>query len=133
MCLTTLGTFVSAQPRRIEQYAAAGAGKFVMNEDGGFHGSDQGDGEGGGRRLDGAVDRFLNRLLGLKVDEQDALFKFFSDSFDATVALARVEGRFEEGIVNLRANHISIEVRSIGELELTCLSLPHLLPCAYCN
>ena len=54
------------------------------------------------------VPRFLNRLLGLKVDEQAALYGYFADTFDAMVAKAKSEGKWDEGLISLRAESIKL-------------------------
>jgi hypothetical protein len=58
-------------------------------------------------KLRGKVDKFLNRLLGLKLSEQQQLFDFFSSTFDAVVMQKRAEGTFDEGVVNLKAQHLT--------------------------
>jgi hypothetical protein len=47
------------------------------------------------------VARFLNRLLGLSVPEQAAVFGYFSRVLDATVAAAKSRGAFDAGIRSL--------------------------------
>ena len=56
----------------------------------------------------GNVARFLNRLLGLPLDEQKALFAYFSDTFEATVAQAKSRGNWDEGLVALKAESIKL-------------------------
>jgi len=54
----------------------------------------------------GNVPRFLNRLLGIAVDEQQDIFAYFSDTFDACVLRAKSSGKWDEGIVSLKAESI---------------------------
>ena len=49
------------------------------------------------------VPRFLNRVLALCVDEQNALFNYFADLFDQTVRYAKANGTFDEGVTDIRA------------------------------
>ena len=39
------------------------------------------------------MSKFLNRILGLKVDLQNALFKYFSDTLAAIITQAKRSGR----------------------------------------
>lgn len=43
--------------------------------------------------------KFLNRLLGLEVKVQNALFKYFSDTLDAVIKQAKRAGRYDSGII----------------------------------
>ena len=49
------------------------------------------------------VPRFLNRVLALCVDEQNALFNYFADLFDQTVRYAKANGTFDEGVTDIKA------------------------------
>lgn len=49
------------------------------------------------------VPRFLNRVLALDVEEQNALFDYFADLFDQTVRYAKASGTFDEGVTDIRA------------------------------
>ena len=42
------------------------------------------------------VPRFLNRVLALNVEDQNALFDHFADLFDQTVRYAKANGTFDE-------------------------------------
>jgi hypothetical protein len=56
------------------------------------------------RREDEAnVPRFLNRVLALDVDRQNALFDHFTSVFERTVAAAKAGGVFDEGVTDVRA------------------------------
>jgi protein strawberry notch len=54
------------------------------------------------------VPRFLNRILALEVDEQNALFNYFADLFDQTVRYAKTSGTFDEGVTDIKALAIRI-------------------------
>lgn len=49
------------------------------------------------------VPRFLNRVLALEVDQQNALFDYFADLFDQTVSYAKANGTFDEGVTDIKA------------------------------
>lgn len=57
---------------------------------------------------------FLNRLLGLRMVEQDLLFNFFADMLDATVSKLKSEGKYDTGIVSLTGRQISaVQVENV--------------------
>lgn len=54
------------------------------------------------------VPRFLNRVLALDVDHQNALFDHFAELFDQTVRYAKANGTFDEGVTDIKAMAIRI-------------------------
>src|SRR6266550_1105958 len=54
------------------------------------------------------VPRFLNRVLALEVEQQNALFDHFVDLFDQTVRYAKANGTFDEGVTDIKALAIRI-------------------------
>lgn len=54
------------------------------------------------------VDRFLNRILGLHVDEQNAMFEHFFALFNTAVASARESGTFDTGVEQVDAANIQL-------------------------
>jgi len=60
------------------------------------------------------IPRFLNRLLSLDCDRQNALFAYYSDLFDQCVAHAKASGTFDEGVQDIKA--LSIKLASDPEL-----------------
>lgn len=54
------------------------------------------------------VPRFLNRILALDVEEQNALFDYFAELFDQTVRYAKASGTFDEGVTDIRALAIRV-------------------------
>ncbi len=47
------------------------------------------------------MSKFLNRILGLKVELQNVLFKYFSDTLAYIVSQAKREGRYDQGILDV--------------------------------
>lgn len=45
--------------------------------------------------------KFLNRLLGLNVELQNALFKYFNETMEAVIKQAKRTGRYDSGIIGL--------------------------------
>ena len=54
------------------------------------------------------IPRFLNRLLSLDCDRQNALFAYYSDLFDQCVAHAKASGTFDEGVQDIEALSIKL-------------------------
>ena len=44
------------------------------------------------------IPRFLNKLLGLQLDDQAQLFEYFSGVMDVVIKAAKSAGKFETGI-----------------------------------
>lgn len=47
------------------------------------------------------IGRFLNRILGMEVHQQNALFQYFSDTLNAVIQNAKKNGRYDMGILDL--------------------------------
>ncbi|XP_029547910.1 protein strawberry notch homolog 1 isoform X5 [Salmo trutta] len=47
------------------------------------------------------IGKFLNRILGMAVQEQNALFQYFSDTLAAVILNAKKNGRYDMGILDL--------------------------------
>ncbi|XP_055317524.1 protein strawberry notch isoform X2 [Sitodiplosis mosellana] len=47
------------------------------------------------------ISKFLNRILGMPVELQNRLFKYFTDTLNATISSAKKSGRFDLGILDL--------------------------------
>ncbi|XP_053437416.1 protein strawberry notch homolog 2 isoform X1 [Nycticebus coucang] len=50
---------------------------------------------------DCSITKFLNRILGLEVYKQNALFQYFSDTFDHLIEADKKEGKYDMGILDL--------------------------------
>ena len=75
-----------------------------------------------------SVKRFLNRILGLEVERQQKLFKYFSALFDVTRRTMIKEGRVDRAVYQLKGD-ISFLSRkpfptpetASGTLSLNCM------------
>ncbi|XP_037076560.1 protein strawberry notch homolog 1-like [Pollicipes pollicipes] len=54
------------------------------------------------------MSKFLNRILGMPVDLQNRLFKYFTDTLSAIVAQAKKTGRYDMGILDLGSQEGSV-------------------------
>lgn len=45
------------------------------------------------------IGKFLNRILGMEVHQQNALFQYFSDTLTAVIQEAKKNGRYDMGIL----------------------------------
>ncbi|MGE3467121.1 MAG: strawberry notch C-terminal domain-containing protein, partial [Pyrinomonadaceae bacterium] len=54
------------------------------------------------------IPRFLNRLLSLEVDRQDALFDYFYSTFLETIEYLKQKGKLDDGMEDLKAMSVSI-------------------------
>ncbi|KAG9278681.1 hypothetical protein AMEX_G6582 [Astyanax mexicanus] len=50
---------------------------------------------------DCTITKFLNRILGLEVHQQNSLFQYFTDNFDYLIDKDKKEGRYDMGILDL--------------------------------
>ncbi|XP_062888464.1 protein strawberry notch homolog 2-like isoform X3 [Mobula hypostoma] len=50
---------------------------------------------------DCSISKFLNRILGLEVHKQNALFQYFTDTFDFLIEKDKKEGKYDMGILDL--------------------------------
>src|SRR5882762_8297097 len=73
------------------------------------------------------VPRFLNRVLALDVEHQNALFDHFVDLFDQTVRFAKANGTFDEGVTDIKALAIRIAkpARVVHTDEITNAQTTH--------
>jgi len=54
------------------------------------------------------IPRFLNRLLSLDCDRQNALFAYYANLFDQCMAHAKASGTFDEGVQDIKALSITL-------------------------
>lgn len=50
------------------------------------------------------IGKFLNRILGMEVHQQNALFQYFADTLTAVVQNAKKNGRYDMGILGKLGN-----------------------------
>uniref|UniRef100_A0A3B4EL40 Protein strawberry notch homolog 2 n=1 Tax=Pygocentrus nattereri TaxID=42514 RepID=A0A3B4EL40_PYGNA len=50
---------------------------------------------------DCTITKFLNRILGLEVHQQNSLFQYFTDNFDYLIEKDKKEGKYDMGILDL--------------------------------
>lgn len=51
---------------------------------------------------DCSITKFLNRILGLEVHKQNALFQYFTDTFDYLIEKDKKEGKYDMGILGMK-------------------------------
>ena len=89
--------FESAEIPNLEQPRQALEDMGLLNKDGEINDRDR-----------YHIPRFLNRLLSLDCDRQNALFAYYSDLFDQCVAHAKASGTFDEGVQDIEALSIKL-------------------------
>lgn len=72
---------------------------------------DEGERVGDADRRD--VPRFLNRVLALDLERQNTVFNRFARLFDDTVASARENGTFDDGVADLKGTAIRVQGSSL--------------------
>jgi len=55
-----------------------------------------------------SITMFLNRILGLELGKQNALFDFFTEQFENVVINAKESGTYDEGVTDIKAESIKI-------------------------
>ena len=51
------------------------------------------------------IGKFLNRILGMEVQQQNSLFQYFADTLAAVIQEAKRNGRFDMGILGKGGTH----------------------------
>lgn len=54
------------------------------------------------------IGKFLNRILGMEVHQQNALFQYFADTLTAVVQNAKKNGRYDMGILGKWENILNV-------------------------
>lgn len=60
------------------------------------------------------IGKFLNRILGMEVHQQNALFQYFSETLAAVIQEAKRNGRYDMGILG--------ELRMSDTIDWKCLT-----------
>lgn len=56
------------------------------------------------------ISKFLNRILGLPVEQQNALFQYFTETLQAVILQAKRNGKWDMGILDLGAGGEFVKV-----------------------
>lgn len=64
-----------------------------------------------------SVPTFLNRVLAMGMDDQELIFRYFSNTMDALIAAAKSTGKYEHGPITLQASGVEIARRQIVHRE----------------
>lgn len=67
------------------------------------------------------IGKFLNRILGMEVHQQNALFQYFSDTLAAVIQEAKKNGRYDMGILGKKAG-VALESSALLLRPLTITS-----------
>ena len=59
------------------------------------------------------MSKFLNRILGMKVERQNALFKYFADTLNAIINQAKRSGKYDQ--VRLISHYFIYQVYTLNE------------------
>ena len=86
--------------------ASVGLGSFAYRNGGGSASNPKG--WEVAKKFESKVALFLNRLLGLPVQQQTLLFGYFVDTHEGEVVEAKSRGTFDDGIVSLAAESIAV-------------------------
>ena len=54
------------------------------------------------------ISKFLNRILGIPVEQQNALFQYFTDTLSAVILQAKRNGRWDLGILGMSRSKNSL-------------------------
>ena len=57
------------------------------------------------------ISKFLNRILGIPVEQQNALFQYFTETLSAVILQAKRNGRWDLGILGMSRNNCVINNR----------------------
>lgn len=66
---------------------------------------------------DCTITKFLNRILGLEVYQQNSLFQYFTDNFDYLIEKDKKEGKYDMGILG-EEPHVHVHVSNITTSSL---------------
>ena len=76
-------------------------------------------------RVPKKVSIWLNRVLAMTLNDQILLFKYYYDTYKATVELAKSQGDFDRGITNVTAASIKLRKKiAIHQDPVSCENSP---------
>ena len=61
--------------------------------------------------------KFLNRILGMEVQQQNALFQYFSDTLAAVIQEAKKSGRYDMGILGKMAITLHFHIKPLSQIQ----------------
>ena len=64
------------------------------------------------------ISKFLNRILGIPVEQQNALFHYFTETLSAVILQAKRNGRWDLGILGMSRNNFVINNRVLVDAGL---------------
>ena len=64
------------------------------------------------------ISKFLNRILGIPVEQQNALFQYFTDTLSAVIFQAKRNGRWDLGILGMSRNNYIVNNRVLVDAGL---------------
>lgn len=67
------------------------------------------------------VSKFLNRILGMRLEVQNALFQYYSDTMDELIRQAKRNQEFDRGIIDLAKEDDNIFVEETQDFRMTFL------------
>ena len=73
-------------------------------------------------RDEGGVKGFLNKMLGVTTDTQNLIFSHFATELDEIVKKAKQDDKFDEGVVDIRGESISVAAGFPKQLAIDQLS-----------
>jgi len=59
------------------------------------------------------VSTWLNRVLTMTLEDQELLFRYFSDTHDATILAAKSRGEYDQGITSIKGTSVAIEEQEV--------------------
>ena len=76
------------------------------------------------------ISKFLNRILGIEVELQNKLFRYFTDTLTSVILDQKRRGSWDMGILGTLCTHIVQSLQSLPDFFLLCLLWN--IFCGYC-
>ena len=71
------------------------------------------------------MSKFLNRILGMKVERQNALFKYFADTLNAIINQAKRSGKYDQ--VRLITHYFIYWIYTLNDIQTNNLIELHII------
>jgi hypothetical protein len=62
---------------------------------------------------------WLNRVLAMTLEDQELLFRYFSDTHDAIILAAKSRGEYDQGITSVKATSVTIQEQDIIHTDIS--------------